>query len=137
MEMVTIREASLRLHLPQSSIRQCVRDGELKAVRMPGPDSRPIWMVELPEEGWTSAATQVEMGREFSPWCWADNSKTGTIHYVERISVSAYEEIMPHLLCETECDNVWPANGFTAEQICPECLAGVEAKGLPMKLDGQ
>ena len=137
MEMVSIREASLRLRLPQSSIRQCIRDGELKALRVPGPDSRLIWMVELPEDGWSSAATQVELAREFSPWWWANSSKTGAIHYVEEMTVSVYEELVPHLLCRMECDNVWPAQQLSVEQLCPECLAEVEVRGLPLELEGQ
>ena len=72
-----IREASLRLHIPQSAIRQCTQDGELKVYRQTSPDGRLSWVVELPEEGWTSAAMEIEMGRPFSPWWWADGEKAG------------------------------------------------------------
>jgi hypothetical protein len=67
MERVSIREASLRLHIPQSPIQQCIQDGELKVYRQTSPDGRLSWVVELPEEGWTSAAMEIEMGRPFSP----------------------------------------------------------------------
>jgi hypothetical protein len=83
MERVSIREASLRLHIPQSAIRQCIQDGELKAYRQSCPDGRLAWVVELPEEGWTSTAMAIEMGRPFSPWWWADGDKAGNVHYVE------------------------------------------------------
>src|SRR5918996_6431439 len=45
MEKVSIREASLRLHIPQSAIRQCIQDGELKACRQTCPDGRLAWVV--------------------------------------------------------------------------------------------
>ena len=86
MERVSIRAASHRLRLPTSSIRRCIQNGELKAYRQTGSDGRNSWVVELPEEGWTSAAVTLEMGRTFSPWWWADNDMTGNVHYVEALS---------------------------------------------------
>ena len=99
MERVSIRAASHRLRLPTSSIRRCIQNGELKAYRQTGSDGRNSWVVELPEEGWTSAAVTLEMGRTFSPWWWADNDMTGNVHYVEALSPGAWEEILPKFLC--------------------------------------
>ena len=67
MERVTIREASQRLRIPTSMVRDCIRGGELKAVREAQADGRMSWLVELPEEGWMSEATAEEMNREFCP----------------------------------------------------------------------
>ena len=131
MERVSIREASLRLHLPTSSIRQCIRDGELKAYRQSGPDGRLAWVVELPEEGWTSAAMALEMGREFSPWAWANGNWTGSVHYVEELSPSAWEEIVPKFLCGIISDNIWPAIDHSPEELCPQCLSEAKERGLP------
>ena len=63
MEKVSIQEASRRLHIPTSSIRQCIQSGELKAERAPGPDGRTGWVVEMPPEGWTNSATAQEQNR--------------------------------------------------------------------------
>ena len=52
MEKVSIQEASRRLNLSQTSIREYARKGDLKASKEPGPNGRSMWMIELPEEGW-------------------------------------------------------------------------------------
>jgi hypothetical protein len=132
MERVSIREASLRLRIPQSAIRQCIQDGELKACRNTSPDGRLTWVVELPEEGWTSTAMAIEMGRPFSPWWWADVDKVGHVHYVEVLSTSAWEEILPKFLCGITSDNVWLAEELSQEQLCPNCLSEAKARDLPL-----
>jgi hypothetical protein len=132
MERVSIREASLRLHMPQSAIRRCIQDGELKAYRQTYPDGRLIWVVELPEEGWTSAAMAIEMGRPFSPWGWADRDKAGNVHYVEVLSTSAWEEIFPKFLCGLTSDNVWFAEELSQEDLCPQCLMEAKVRDLPL-----
>ena len=132
MERVSIREASLRLHLPKSSIRQCIRDGELKAYRQSGSDGRLTWVVELPEDGWTSAAMALEMGRPFSPWWWDNRDRTGNVHYVEVLATSAWEEIYPKFLCGIISDNVWLAKELSQEELCPQCLSEAKTRGLPL-----
>ena len=42
MEKVTIQEASYRLNLSQAGIRECIRNGELKAQRELGPHRLPL-----------------------------------------------------------------------------------------------
>ena len=49
MEKLSIQDASYRLNLSQADIRECIRNGELKASREAGPAGR-RWMVELPED---------------------------------------------------------------------------------------
>ena len=132
MERVSIREASLRLHMPQSAIRRCIQDGELKAYRQTRPDGRLTWVVELPEEGWTSAAMAIEMGRPFSPWGWADRDRAGNVHYVEVLSTSAWEEIFPKFLCGLTSDNVWLAEELSQEKLCPQCLMEAKVRDLPL-----
>jgi hypothetical protein len=132
MERVSIREASLRLHMPQSDIRRCIQDGELKAYRQTCPDGRFTWVVELPEEGWTSAAMAIEMGRSFSPWGWADRDRAGNVHYVEVFSTSAWEEIFPKFLCGLTSDNVWLAEELSQEDLCPQCLMEAKVRDLPL-----
>jgi hypothetical protein len=131
-ERVPIREASLRLHIPQSAIRQCIQDGELKAYRQTCPDGRRTWAVELPEEGWTSAAMAIETGRPFSPWGWADRKRAGNVHYVEVLSTSAWEEIFPKFLCGLTSDNVWLAEELAQEEFCPQCLLEAKVRNLPL-----
>ena len=133
MERVSIQEASRRLNLSQARIRQCIRDGELKGYRQPGPSGRPTWVVELPEEGWTHATTAslIEMGEGFSPWWWPDRTRTGKVHYVEDLGI---EEIIPQYLCGLMSENIWTAKDLTEEDLCPGCLAVVKQRGLPLAL---
>ena len=135
MDIVSIQEASRRLRLTPASIRQCIRDGELKAHRQPGPSGRLSWVVELPEEGWTSAATVIEMGRTFSPWWWANGDRSGNVHYVKDLAASAFEEIVPRFLCGFISENIWTAHNLSEEDICAECLSEAKALGLPLSLE--
>ena len=135
MERVSIREAAIRLRLSQASIRQCISQGELKAFRQPGPNGRPSWVVELPEEGWTSAAMALEEGREIFPWWWSNVERTGEIHYVEEINVSVYEEIVPKFLCGVSGDNMWVVHELLLDALCPDCLEKAKARGLPLALE--
>ena len=87
---------------------------------------------ELPEEGWTSTAMAIEMGRPFSPWWWADRDKAGNVHYVEVLSTSAWEEIYPKFLCGITSDNVWLAEELSQEALCPQCLMEAKERDLPL-----
>ena len=131
MEIVTIREASQRLRISTASVRECIRSGELKAVRQEGTDGRVSWMVELPEEGWVSAAIALEMSREFSPWWWGTADRTGYIHYVESLSASSWEETVPQFLCGEVGDNIWAAVEPSQEQLCLECQMVAMERDLP------
>ena len=131
MERVTIREASQRLRIPTASIRECIRGGELKAVREEGTDGRTCWLVELPEDGWVSSATALELSREFSPWWWGKADRTGYIHYVESLSASSWEETVPRFLCGEIGDNIWAAVELLQEQLCLECQMVAMERGLP------
>jgi hypothetical protein len=131
MEKVSIQEASRRLRISTASVRECIRAGELKAERAPGPNGRTSWMVEMPEEGWTSAAVAEELNRSFTPWWWGNKEKTGKVHYVQDLFNTPFEEIMPRFLCGYEGANIWSAPNLTEEVLCPECLVEVENLGLP------
>ncbi len=131
MGKVSIQEASRRLHIPTSSIRQCIQSGELKAERATGPDGRTGWLVEMPEEGWTSSATAQEQARSFTPWWWGNRERSGKIHYVQDLYTSSFEEVVPRFLCGFEGANIWSAMNLTAELLCPDCLGEVEMRGLP------
>ncbi len=133
MERVSIQDASRRLNLSQATIRQCVRDGELNAYRQPGPNGRPTWVVELPEEGWTHATTAslIEMNAGLSPWWWPDGTRTGKVHYVEDLGI---EEIIPQFLCGLISENIWTAKDLAVEDLCPGCLSVVKERELPLAL---
>ncbi len=134
MEKVSIQEASRRLRIATSSIRECIRIGELKAERAPGPNGRTSWVVEMPEEGWTSSAMAEERDRPFTSWWWGNKGRTGKVHYVQDLYATSFEEIMPRFLCGYEGENIWAAPNLTEEVLCPECLAEVEKQGLPPSL---
>ena len=131
MERVTIREASQRLRISTAMVRECIRGGELQAFRETRPDGGIGWVVELPEEGWTSAATIAEMNREFSPWWWGTIDKSGYIHYVESLSASSWEETVPQFLCGEVGDNIWAATELLQELLCLECQMRAMEQGLP------
>jgi len=130
METVSIQEASRRLHLPTASIRACIKAGELKAYRSPGPDGRSGWVVELPPDGWTSSAMAQEMERPFSPWWWANAHREGSVHYVQDLFASSFEEMIPRFLCGLVSANIWVATDITEDMLCPECLQASKLEGL-------
>ena len=135
MEKVSILEASRRLNLSQASIRQYIRDGELKASREPGPAGRMAWVVELPEEGWAdgtkSSLDQLQQafeayaaGGTFSHWWWPTADRSGHAHYVEDLGI---EETIAQFLCGLISDNIWLTTELAENEYCPECIAAVEA----------
>ena len=131
MELVSIREASQRLRISTSMVRDCIRGGELKAIRETQPDGRVSWRVELPQDGWVSEATALELNRDFSPWWWGTPDKTGYIHYVESLSASSWEETVPQFLCGEIGDNIWAATDLLQELLCLECQMRAMEQGLP------
>ena len=135
MEKVSILEASRRLNLSQASIRQYIRDGELKAAREPGPSGRLAWVVELPEEGWIDNTKSSLMGIQeafeayasggtFSHWWWPTGDRSGHAHYVEDLGI---EETIPLYLCGLISESIWAASKLSEDEYCPECVAVVEA----------
>ena len=130
MEKVTIQEASHRLNLSQADIRECIRNGELKSSREPGPRGQ-RWMVELPEEGWVDGfrASLHELAQQMTPWWWPTEHMAGKVHYVQDLGI---EEIEPLYLCGLKGNNVWDAKGHTEEDRCPECVEVAKERGLPL-----
>ena len=131
MEKVTIREASHRLRISTAMVRECIRGGELKAARESQSDGRMSWMVELPEEGWVSEATALELDREVNPWWWGNADRVGYIHYVESLAASSWEETVPQFLCGEVGDNIWAATDLRPELLCLECQMRAMERGLP------
>ena len=130
METVTILEASRRLHLSVKEIRVCIKAGELTAYRNPDPNGRRSWVVELPEEGWTSSVIAAQMQRDFVPWWWADAKHAGHVHYVQDLYASSFEEMVPRFLCGFESDNIWMVTNLSRDIICPDCLQTAEEQGI-------
>ena len=130
MEKVTIQEASYRLNLSQAGIRECIRNGELKASRESSPAGQ-RWMVELPEDGWVDSfrASLNELSNQMTSWWWPTAAKTGHVHCVKDLGI---EEIEPLYLCGLKGDNVWDATGHTEEEKCPACLDIAKESGLPI-----
>ena len=130
MEKVTIQQASRRLNLSQAVIRECVRNGQLKATREQGPRGM-RWMVEMPEDGWVESFTASlrRMATEITPWWWANSEKQGRVHYVEDLGI---EEIQPIFLCGLTGENVWSSVGHTEDQRCPDCLEAAVNRNLPL-----
>ena len=136
MEKVSILEASRRLNLSQATIRQYIRDGELKAAREPGPSGRLAWVVELPEEGWIddtkSSLDQLQEAFEsytgggvtFSHWWWPTVERSGHAHYIQDLGI---EETIPLFLCGLISESIWVASKLCEEEYCPECIVAVEA----------
>jgi hypothetical protein len=89
-------------------------------------------VVELPEEGWVSAAVSIEMDRPFTPWWWTERERTGNVHYVEVLSTSVWEEVFPIFLCGITSDSFWIANELSEEVYCPQCLEEATNRNLPL-----
>ena len=130
MERVSIQEASRRLNVSQRDIREYIRNGRLKAERDPE-SSTGRWLVEMPESGWEDDFKSFlnDMAAEQTPWWWAFEQRSGKVHYLLQVGI---EEIMPDFLCGLRGENLYPANGHTADQRCPNCLREVLIRGLPV-----
>ena len=126
MEKVSILEASRRLNLSQTEVRQYIREGEFKATREPGPSGRLVWVVELPEDGWTDNVKQTyhKLQETFSHWWWPTGEQSGYAHYVEDLGI---EETIPLFLCGLISENIWVVSELSEDQYCPECISVVES----------
>ena len=131
MERVPIQEASLRLNVSQRTIRECIRNGELKAFRQAGPRGEQ-WVVELPEEGWLDRhkKSYLELNQQLPQWWWANKSNTGKVHYIQDLGI---EEIEPVYLCGYRSENIYSATGHTENDRCPKCTRTAQERGLPLE----
>ena len=131
MERVTIQQASLRLNVSQKTIRESIRDGELKAFRQPGPRGDQ-WVVELPEEGWQDRhkKSYMALAESLPRWWWANESKKGHVHYIEELGI---EEIEPVYLCGFRSENIWSSTGHSESDRCPKCVETATSRGLPLE----
>ena len=131
MERVTIQQASLRLNVSQKTIRESIRDGELKAFRQPGPRGDQ-WVVELPEEGWQDRhkKSYMALAESLPRWWWANESKKGHVHYIEELGI---EEIEPVYLCGFHSENIWSSTGHSESDRCPKCVETATSKEFPLE----
>ncbi len=131
MERVSIQEASLRLNVSQRTIRECIRNGDLKAFRQAGPRSEQ-WVVELPEDGWVDPykKSYLELNQRLPQWWWANEAKMGKVHYIQDLGV---EEIEPVYLCGLRSNNIWSAAGHSEEDRCAKCVEAANERGLPIE----
>ena len=116
MERLPIQEASLRLNVSQRTIRECIRNGELKAFRQAGPRGVQ-WVVELPEEGWLDRhkKSYLDLDQQLPHWWWPNESNTGKVHYIQDLGI---EEIEPVYLCGYRSENIY-SNGTLQERPLP------------------
>ena len=130
MEKVSIQEASRRLNVSQRDIREYIRSGNLKAERDPA-SSTGRWLVELPEDDWEDnfKAFLNNMSSSQTPWWWAFDRKRGRVHYLLQVGI---EEIMPDFLCGLRGENLYPADGHSQDERCPNCLSLAVAQNLPL-----
>ena len=131
MERVTIQQASLRLNVSQKTIRESIRDGELKAFRQPGPRGDQ-WVVELPEEGWQDRhkKSYMKLAETLPRWWWANESNIGQVHYIEELGI---EEIEPVYLCGFRSENIWSSTGHSKSDRCPKCVETATSRGLALE----
>ncbi len=131
MERVPIQEASLRLNVSQRTIRESIRNGELKAFREPGPRGDQ-WVVELPEDGWLDPHKKayLNLSQSLPKWWWANEANSGKVHYIEELGI---EEIEPVYLCGLKSENIWSAAGHFEVDRCPQCLETANSRGLPLE----
>ena len=131
MERVPIQEASLRLNVSQRTIRECIRDGELKAFRQAGPRGEQ-WVVELPEDGWLDPhkRSYLELNQRLTQWWWANEGKKGKVHYIQDLGI---EEIEPVYLCGLRSENIWSATGHSEADRCPDCVKTANERELPLE----
>ena len=134
MERVPIQEASLRLNVSQRTIRECIRNGELKAFRQAGPRGDQ-WVVELPEDGWLDPykKSYLELNQQLPQWWWANEAKKGQVHYIQDLGI---EEIEPVYLCGLRSENIWSATGHSEDERCPKCVETANERGLPLEPRG-
>lgn len=130
MERVTIQEASHRLNVSRKTIRECIRDGELKAFREPGPRGDQ-WVVELPEDGWQDRHKKAytDLAQNLPKWWWANESSKGHVHYIAELGI---EEIHALYLCGFHSENIWSSTGHSEADRCPKCLEIATSQGLPI-----
>ncbi len=130
MERVTIQEASLRLNVSQKTIRESIREGELKASRQPGPRGDQ-WVVELPEEGWQDRHKKayMELATSLPKWWWANESHNGHVHYIAELGI---EEIQALYLCGFRSENIWSSTGHSETDRCPKCVESATSQDLPL-----
>ena len=131
MERVTIQEASLRLNVSQKTIRECIRDGELKAFRQQGARGEQ-WFVELPEDGWQDRHKKayLDLAQNLPKWWWANESSKGHVHYIAELGI---EEIEAKYLCGFRSENIWSSTGHAESDRCPKCVETAASQGLPLE----
>ena len=129
MERLTIQEASLRLNVSQRTIREGIRNGELKAFRQAGPRGEQ-WVVEVPEGGWLDRHKRayLELAARLPKWWWPNEARSGRVHYVQELGI---EEIEPVYLCGLKSENIWSAEGHSGQIRCSECVETAKSRGLP------
>ena len=130
MEKLTIQDASRRLNISQRDIREYIRKGELKAERDPDSEHG-RWLVLMPEDGFEDPfkAYLDELDSSITRWWWANESKSGFVHYLENIGI---ENVEPDYLCGQPSENLWSALGHSRAERCIECLMKATEQGLPL-----
>lgn len=132
MTCVSIQDASRALNVSQNIIRRYAREGRLEAKREPKPSGGTSWVVLLPEGQWDDDfRTQIHaLEQALTPWWCPTVNGQGIVHYVQSLGI---EEVSPVYLCGRKSADIWPATGHKLEQRCPNCLAEVSKRGLPME----
>ncbi len=129
---VSIIEASRVLNVSQGVVRRYAREGRLASRREQAAHGGTYWVIELPEEGWEDDFKDRVHGiaQQLTPWWWPTKEKSGEVHYVDGLGV---EEIEALFMCGLMTDNIWAAVGHDPALRCPECMAEVERRGLPLE----
>lgn len=130
MERLTIQEASLRLNVSQRTIREAIRNGELRAFRQAGPRGEQ-WVVEVPEDGWVDRhkRSYLELAEGLPKWWWTNEARHGRVHYLQQLGI---EEIEPLYLCGLNSENIWSAAGHSPEERCPRCVEAATSQGFSL-----
>jgi hypothetical protein len=129
-EKLTIQEASRQLNISQRDIREYIRTGELKAERDPDSENG-RWLVVMPEDGWQDKfkAYLDELDNSITRWWWANERKTGSVHYLKATGI---ENVEPDYLCGQPSNNLWSAAGHSRTDRCLECFMRATEQGLPL-----
>ncbi|HCL26624.1 MAG TPA: hypothetical protein DHW65_09820 [Dehalococcoidia bacterium] len=129
-EKLSIQDASRRLNISQRDVREYIRNGELKAERDPNSEHG-RWLVVMPEDGWEDKfkAYLDKLDASITRWWWANEQKTGFVHYLENTGI---ENVEPDYLCGQLSENLWSSAGHTRNQRCLECLMQATERGLPL-----